>query len=222
MYRWEITRAALAQRVFAVVRSETYDEASATADTLLSAGITSLEISLTTPFALEAVTTLSRELGNDAVIGAGTVLDAVSARMAVDAGARFLVSPSLDAEVIRTGHRYGVPVFPGVATPTEMVRALELGADALKLFPASAHRPGWLRDVRAALPQAPVLPTGGVTVETAPEWIAAGAVAVGMGSALSEGDRETVAKRAADLLARLADAAPQPPAGPEVPGLYDV
>lgn len=208
MYRWEITRAALAQRVFAIVRGETYDQASATADTLLSAGITSLEISLTTPFALEAVTTLTRELGDDAVIGAGTVLDATSARMAVDAGARFLVSPSLDAEVIRTGHRYGVPVFPGVATPTEMVQALELGADALKLFAASAHTPGWLRDVRAALPQAPLMPTGGVSVESAPEWITAGAVAVGMGAALSEGDRDTVAKRAADLLARLADAAP--------------
>ncbi|MET9291396.1 bifunctional 4-hydroxy-2-oxoglutarate aldolase/2-dehydro-3-deoxy-phosphogluconate aldolase [Streptomyces sp. NPDC003077] len=212
MYRWEITRAALAQRVFAIVRSESYDEASATADTLLSAGITSLEISLTTPFALEAVTTLTRELGDDAVIGAGTVLDATSARMAVDAGARFLVSPSLDAEVIRTGHRYGIPVFPGVATPTEMVRAMELGADALKLFPASAHRPDWLRDVRAALPQAPVVPTGGVTIESAPEWIAAGAVAVGMGASLAEGDRDTVAKRAAELLARLADVAP-PEAG---------
>ncbi|UNO39328.1 bifunctional 4-hydroxy-2-oxoglutarate aldolase/2-dehydro-3-deoxy-phosphogluconate aldolase [Streptomyces sp. MST-110588] len=218
MYRWEITRAALAQRVFAIVRSETYDEASATADTLLSAGITSLEISLTTPFALEAVTTLARELGNDAVIGAGTVLDAASARMAVDAGARFLVSPSLDPEVIRTGHRYGVPVFPGVATPTEMVRALELGADAVKLFPASACHPGWLKDVRAALPQAAVLPTGGVSVESAPEWIAAGAVAVGMGAALSEGDRETVSKRAADLLARLADAAPA--SGADDDGLY--
>ncbi|MFE2225417.1 bifunctional 4-hydroxy-2-oxoglutarate aldolase/2-dehydro-3-deoxy-phosphogluconate aldolase [Streptomyces kronopolitis] len=211
MYRWEITRAALAQRVFAIVRSRTYDEASATADTLLSAGITSLEISLTTPFALEAVTTLSRELGDDAVIGAGTVLDGASARMAVDAGARYLVSPSLDAEVIRTGHRYGVPVFPGVATPTEMVRALELGADAVKLFPASAHDPSWLTEVQAALPQVPVLPTGGVTVDSAPEWIAAGAVAVGMGTALSEGDRDTVAKRAADLLVRLEEAAPGRP-----------
>ncbi|GGU80403.1 2-keto-3-deoxy-phosphogluconate aldolase [Streptomyces albospinus] len=213
MYRWEITRAALAQRVFAIVRSATYDEASATADTLLSAGITSLEISLTTPFALEAVTTLTRELGDDAVIGAGTVLDAVSARMAVDAGARFLVSPSLDAEVIRTAHRYGVPVFAGVSTPSEIVRGLELGADALKLFPAAGHHPSWIGDVRAALPQAPLLPTGGVTTQTAPEWIAAGAVAVGMGSALSEGDRETVAKRAADLLARLADAVPEQPGG---------
>ncbi|MFD8548228.1 bifunctional 4-hydroxy-2-oxoglutarate aldolase/2-dehydro-3-deoxy-phosphogluconate aldolase [Streptomyces sp. NPDC059649] len=220
MYRWEITRAALAQRVFAIVRSKTYDEASATADTLLSAGITTLEISLTTPFALEAVTTLTRELGEDAVIGAGTVLDAMSARMAVDAGARFLVSPSLDPEVIRTAHRYGVPVFPGVSTPTEIVRALELGADALKLFPASTHDPSWLREVRAALPQAPLLPTGGVTVDSAPEWIAAGAAAVGMGAALSEGDRDTVSKRAAELLTRLAEAAPDGSAGDDVGGLY--
>ncbi|KAK1182986.1 bifunctional 4-hydroxy-2-oxoglutarate aldolase/2-dehydro-3-deoxy-phosphogluconate aldolase [Streptomyces sp. NBS 14/10] len=208
MYRWEITRAALAQRIFAIVRSDSYDHATATADTLLSAGLTTVEFSLTTPFALEAVTTLVREVGDEAVIGAGTVLDAASARMAVDAGARFLVSPSLDPEVIRTGHRYGLPVFPGVATPTEMVRALELGADALKLFPASAHSPRWVRDVRAALPQAALLPTGGVTVAEAPEWIAAGAVACGMGSALSEGDRDVVAKRAAELLARLQDLAP--------------
>ena len=208
MYRWEITRAALEQRVFAIVRAESYEKATAAADTLLGAGITSLEISLTTPFALEAISTLRRETGDDSVIGAGTVLDGPSARLAVDAGARFLVSPSLDAEVIRTGHRYGVPVFPGVATPTEMVRAMELGADALKLFPASAHGPRWLRDVRAALPQAPVLPTGGVTVEDAPEWIAAGAAACGMGSALAEGDRETVAKRVTELLQRLEDAVP--------------
>lgn len=110
--------------------------------------------------------------------------------------------------MIRTGHRYGVPVFAGVATPTEIVQGMELGADALKLFPASGHTPGWLSDVRAALPQAPLVPTGGVTVENAPEWIAAGAVAVGMGSALSAGDRDTVTKRAAALLPLLADAAP--------------
>ncbi|WP_338932413.1 bifunctional 4-hydroxy-2-oxoglutarate aldolase/2-dehydro-3-deoxy-phosphogluconate aldolase [Streptomyces netropsis] len=207
MYRWEITGAALAQRVLAVVRGDSYDRATATAGTLLSAGITSLEISLATPFALEVVTTLAREVGDEALIGAGGVLDAPSARMAVEAGARFLVSPSLDPEVIRTGHRYGVPVFPGVSTPTEIVRALELGADALKLFPASAHHPGWIEDIRAALPQSALLPTGGITIDSAPEWIAAGAVACAMGSVLSEGDRDTVAKRAADLLGRLADAA---------------
>lgn len=211
MYRWEITRAALEQRVFAIVRSDSYERATAAADTLLGAGITSLEISLTTPYGFDAIATLRRETGDDCVIGAGTVLDAASARLAVDAGARFLVSPSLDAEVIRTGHRYGVPVFPGVATPTEMVTALELGADALKLFPASGQSPRWLKDVLAALPQAAVLPTGGVTVENAPEWIAAGAVACGMGSALADGDRETVTKRVTELLQRLEDAVPPPP-----------
>jgi 2-dehydro-3-deoxyphosphogluconate aldolase/(4S)-4-hydroxy-2-oxoglutarate aldolase len=209
VYRWEITRAALEQRVFAIVRSDTYERATETADTLLGAGISSLEISLTTPFALDAITTLRRETGEDSVIGAGTVLDAASARLAIDAGARFLVSPSLEPGVISTGHRYGVPVFPGVTTPTEIVRAMELGADALKVFPASGHDPRWLRDVRAPLPQAALLPTGGVTVENAPEWIAAGAVACGMGAALAEGDRETVSKRVSELLQRLEDAAPE-------------
>lgn len=205
MYRWEITRAALAQRVVAIIRAASYDEAAACADTLLSAGLTTVEISLTTPFALEAVTTMVREVGDDAVIGAATVLDATSARMAVDAGARFLSSPGLDPEVIRTGHRYGVPVFPGAATPGEVVRALELGADAVKVFPASALTPGWVRDVRGLLPQAALIPTGGITAEAAPEWIAAGAVACGMSSGLTDGDRDTVLKRATALLSRLSE-----------------
>jgi 2-dehydro-3-deoxyphosphogluconate aldolase/(4S)-4-hydroxy-2-oxoglutarate aldolase len=205
VYRWEITRAALAQRVFATIRSESYDQAAATADTLLSAGLTTLEISLTTPFALEAVTTLVREVGDDAVIGAGTVLDDISARMAIEAGARFLLSPNLDEQVLRTGHRYGVPVFPGVATPTEAVRAMEMGADALTLYPATAYTPDWVVDVRAIIPHAPLLPVGGITITAAPDWVAAGAAAVGMGSALTEGDRETVTKRLTELLERLAD-----------------
>jgi 2-dehydro-3-deoxyphosphogluconate aldolase/(4S)-4-hydroxy-2-oxoglutarate aldolase len=207
VYRWETTRAALAQRVFATIRSESYDQAAATADTLLSAGLTTLEISLTTPFALEAVTTLVREVGDDAVIGAGTVLDGVSARMAIEAGARFLLSPSLNEDVLRTGHRYGIPVFPGVATPGEVVRAMELGADALTLYPATSFTAAWVTDVLAIMPQAALLPSGGITVAAAPDWVAAGAVAVGMGSALTAGDRETVTKRLTELLDRLADTA---------------
>jgi 2-dehydro-3-deoxyphosphogluconate aldolase / (4S)-4-hydroxy-2-oxoglutarate aldolase len=210
LYRWEITRAALAQRVFAIVRGDTYEQVMKGADTLLTAGIEALEISLSSPFALDAIGMLRRETGDDAIVGAGAVLDAASARTAVDAGARFLASPGLDAEVIRTGHRHGLPVFPGVVTPTEMIQALELGADALKLFPASGRSPAWLRDVRAALPQAPLLPTGGVTLETAPEWIAAGAVACGMGSAFAGGDRETTAKNVTGLLQRLEEAASAP------------
>ncbi|KJY43217.1 2-dehydro-3-deoxyphosphogluconate aldolase [Streptomyces sp. NRRL B-1568] len=208
MYRWEITRAALAQRIVALVRGDSYDQATVTAGTLLSAGITTLEISLTTPFALEAIATLAREVGEEAVIGAGAVLDGPSARMAVEAGARFLASPGLDPAVIRTGHRYGVPAFPGVATPTEILRALELGADALKLFPAAARHPDWVGEIRAELPQAALVPSGGISVDSAPDWIAAGAVACGMGAELSGGDRDSVAKRAGELLGRLADAEP--------------
>jgi 2-dehydro-3-deoxyphosphogluconate aldolase/(4S)-4-hydroxy-2-oxoglutarate aldolase len=134
------------------------------------------------------------------------VLDAPAARDAVEAGACFLVSPSLNAEVIRTGHRYGVPVFPGVTTPSEMVRALEEGADALKLFPVSGLSPAWLSDVRAALPRAPVIPTGGVSIDNAPDWIAAGAVACGMGSALTAGGAEVAGERVTALLKRLDEA----------------
>ncbi|MFF0743929.1 bifunctional 4-hydroxy-2-oxoglutarate aldolase/2-dehydro-3-deoxy-phosphogluconate aldolase [Streptomyces sp. NPDC004111] len=205
MYRWEIVRAVTEQRVFGIVRAGRAEAAVSAAEAVLDAGLHAVEVALTTPRALSAVARLT-ESRPDALVGAGTVLDGAAARAAVEAGARFLVSPSLHADVVRTGHRYGVPVFPGVATPTEMVRALEEGADALKLFPASAVQPSWLRDVRAALPQAPVIPTGGVTVENAPAWIAAGAVACGMGSALTSGGARQAGERVKSLLSRLAGA----------------
>ncbi|MFJ2740266.1 bifunctional 4-hydroxy-2-oxoglutarate aldolase/2-dehydro-3-deoxy-phosphogluconate aldolase [Streptomyces sp. NPDC087440] len=205
-YRWELVRAVTEQRVFGIVRSAGPEDAVAAATQVLDAGLHAVEVSLTTPRALTAVAHLA-ETRPEALIGAGTVIDGAAARAAVEAGARFLVSPSLHPEVIRTGHRYGVPVFPGVATPTEMVRALEEGADGLKLFPASAVSPSWLRDVRAALPQAPVIPTGGVTIDNAPEWISAGAVACGMGSALTSGGAGAAGERVRTLLDRLARAA---------------
>lgn len=205
MYRWEIVRAVTAQRVFGIVRSGSVEEAATGARAVLDAGLRAVEVALTTPGALTALARVRADRP-EALLGAGTVLDGAAARAAVEAGARFLVSPSLHPEVIRTGHRYGVPVFPGVSTPTEMVRALEEGADALKLFPASAVGPSWLSDIRAALPQAPVIPTGGVTIEDAPEWIAAGAVACGMGSALTSGGAAAAGERVAALLDRLARA----------------
>ncbi|MEU9834113.1 bifunctional 4-hydroxy-2-oxoglutarate aldolase/2-dehydro-3-deoxy-phosphogluconate aldolase [Streptosporangium sp. NPDC048047] len=207
MYRWEITRRAVAQRVIGIVRSAGAAEATDVARGMLDAGLRTLEVALTTPDALRAIRETIAQAPPDALVGAGTVLDEAAARAAVEAGARFLVSPSLHPEVIRTGHRYGVPVIPGAASPTEIVRALELGADAVKLFPASAFGPGWLRDVRAALPQAPLVPTGGVTADTAPEWIAAGAVACGMGSALTSGGPGETRERVRNLLAALREAA---------------
>ncbi|MFI6602628.1 bifunctional 4-hydroxy-2-oxoglutarate aldolase/2-dehydro-3-deoxy-phosphogluconate aldolase [Nonomuraea sp. NPDC050536] len=205
MYRWETVAAVTGQRVFGIVRAARPEEAVAAAEAVLDAGLRAVEVALTTPRAVSALARLA-ESRPEALIGAGTVLDEAAARAAIEAGARFLVSPSLHPAVIRTGHRYGVPVFPGIATPTEMVRALEEGADGLKLFPASGVDPAWLRDVRAALPQAPVIPTGGVTIDNAPDWIAAGAVACGMGSALTSGGAAAAGERVAALLDRLAAA----------------
>ncbi|SDF77298.1 2-dehydro-3-deoxyphosphogluconate aldolase / (4S)-4-hydroxy-2-oxoglutarate aldolase [Lentzea fradiae] len=116
------------------------------------------------------------------MIGAGSVLDEVSAVAAVRAGARFLVAPNLNVSVIRAEHRYGAAVLPGAGTVSEVVQALEAGADAVKVFPAPTPR--WVRDVLAVLPHAPLVPTGGVEPADVPAWLEAGAVACGVGSAL--------------------------------------
>ncbi|SPL89264.1 4-Hydroxy-2-oxoglutarate aldolase @ 2-dehydro-3-deoxyphosphogluconate aldolase [[Actinomadura] parvosata subsp. kistnae] len=205
LYRWELVQAVTGQRVFGIVRSAGPQEAVAAAEAMLDAGLNAVEVALTTPRALTAVARLA-EQRPDALVGAGTVLDEAAARAAVEAGACFLVSPHLNPGVIRTGHRYGVPVFPGAATPTEIVRALEEGADAVKLFPASAVTPSWLQAVRAAIPQLPAIPTGGVTIDDAPGWIAAGAIACGMGSALTSGGAQAAERRVTTLLTRLAQA----------------
>ncbi|WP_336216064.1 bifunctional 4-hydroxy-2-oxoglutarate aldolase/2-dehydro-3-deoxy-phosphogluconate aldolase [Nonomuraea sp. LPB2021202275-12-8] len=202
-YRWEIMSQIAEQRVIGIVRTATPAQAVEPVRDMLAAGLRTVEVALTTPDALTAIREIVAAAPADALIGAGTVLDAAAAGAAIEAGARFLVSPSLHADVIRTGHRHGVAVIPGVATPTEIVRGLELGADALKLFPASGWSPSWLKDVRAALPQAPIVPTGGISVDSAPHWIAAGAVACGMGSALTSGGPLEASGRVARLLAAI-------------------
>ncbi|MGW4482328.1 bifunctional 4-hydroxy-2-oxoglutarate aldolase/2-dehydro-3-deoxy-phosphogluconate aldolase [Amycolatopsis sp. NPDC004368] len=198
-YRWEITHAALRQGVVGIVRTPDAASAVVAARAALDAGLRSIEVPLTNPGALAAI----EELGAaypDATIGAGTVLDEASAVLAIRAGARFLVSPNVEAAVIRTAHRYGAAAFPGAGSVTEIVRALEEGADAVKVFPATALGPRWVKDVRAALPQAPLVPTGGIAPEDVPEWLAAGAVAVGMGSALTRGTAEDIRARVAAMV----------------------
>lgn len=171
-WRWEASARIAQRRVVAIVRADAAAVAEQVGDAVIEAGLDVLEVPLTTPDALGAIERLSRRHPG-ALIGAGTVLDAASARLAILAGARFLVSPSLTLDVIATGHRYGVAVLPGVQTPTEVVAALEAGADLIKLFPADEHAPGYVRAIRAALPQAPLVPTGGVDASNAATWLAA-------------------------------------------------
>lgn len=192
----------MAQRVIGIVRTADAESALAATSTLVGAGLQSVEITLTNPAALQAISEARRQFP-DAVIGAGSVLDGASAVAAIRAGAAYLVSPTFSADTIRSARRYGVPTVIGTGSATEMLNALEAGAEAVKLFPASSFTPKWVSDVRAALPQLPIVPTGGVTPENAPEWIAAGAAAVGIGSALTKGDPDESARRIIALLAAL-------------------
>ncbi len=207
MYRWQVMTRIAEQRVIGIVRA---DDAGAAVDAgtrLVTAGLGVVEVAFTTPDTTDAIRELTRgDTASAALIGAGTVLDAATARLAILAGARFLVCPHVDPDVIATGHRYDVPVLPGAHTTTEILRAMTAGADAVKLFPASIGGPSGLRDIRGPLPHVPFIPTGGITIDEAPAYIASGAVAVGLGSALTRGSGSEIADRAARLLDALREA----------------
>ena len=200
-FRWEVMAGVARERVVAIVRTGEAAAARQRCETLFAAGARVLEVSLTTPGALDVVAELAAA-APDAVIGVGTVLDDTSARLAALAGAAFVVTPTLDPRVIATAHRYGLCAIPGVASPSEAVAALDAGADAVKLFPAVALGVAGLAAIREALPQVPFVPTGGVRIEDADEWLAAGAVALGMGGALSRLAADN-ATQAAEFLRRL-------------------
>ena len=169
-----------------------------------AAGVDVVEVALTTPGGLRAIETLNAEVEGRRILGAGTVLDAATARLAILAGARLLVTPTLMEDVIEVGQRYGVATVIGCSTPTEMLLATTLGADLVKVFPASLWSPAILRDVLQALPQLDLVPTGGIAPDTAADWIRAGASAVGIGSGLTKGDDPAAQVRT--LLASVRDA----------------
>ena len=190
--------------VIGIVRTGGAEQAVSLSRQIWQAGVSVVEVALTTPRGLQALETLREEMSGEQVLGAGTVLDAASARAAVLAGAQVLVTPTLAEDVIEVGRRYGIVTVIGCSTPTELLQATTLGADFVKVFPASLWSPAVLADVLAALPQLRCVPTGGVTPDTAADWIRAGAVAVGIGSALTKGDDP--GDRARALLAALRDA----------------
>ncbi len=190
--RLDALRSIERQRALAVVRLDDARPLRPVLEALAAGGICTAEITVTTPGALAAMETLTDELGSRILIGAGSVLDPETARLAILAGARFIVGPTFSPAVLAVCHRYDVVAIPGAYSPTEIVTAWEAGADVIKLFPAGTLGPGYLRDLRGPLPQVRLLPTGGVTAENAVEFLAAGAMAVGVGGALV--DRELVAR----------------------------
>lgn len=173
--------------VIGIVRTDSFDRAVDLSRRLWSYGIRAVEVALTTPDGLKAIETLASDRPDGAILGAGTVLDAQTARLAVLAGAQLLVTPTIVDGVIEVAQRSGVASIIGSATPTEMLQAQTSGADLVKVFPASSWSPGSLKDVLQALPQLRCVPTGGIKPSDAADWITAGATAVGLGSALTNG-----------------------------------
>lgn len=184
MFKHDVIARILRTGVIAIVRLDSAESLRRVADAVLEGGIDIIEFTMTTPGALDILESATAEFGDRVILGAGTVLDPESARAAVLAGARFIVSPNLNAKTIELCHRYGAVAVPGVLTPTEIVAALQAGADLIKVFPASLGGPDYIKAVRAPLPQAPLVPTGGVEVENAGDYIRAGAVAVAIGGSL--------------------------------------
>jgi 2-dehydro-3-deoxyphosphogluconate aldolase/(4S)-4-hydroxy-2-oxoglutarate aldolase len=193
--------------IIPVVRARSADEAMKAIDAIREGGISILEITMTVPGAAELILEVSQRYGTDALVGAGTVLDSETARACIVAGARFIVSPSLDLETIAVCRRYGVAVLPGALTPTEVVTAWKAGADFVKVFPAGAVGGAtYIKSLKAPLPQIELVPTGGVSLITAADFIRAGASALGVGAdlvdlkAIREGKTQLIAERAREFV----------------------
>jgi 2-dehydro-3-deoxyphosphogluconate aldolase / (4S)-4-hydroxy-2-oxoglutarate aldolase len=196
--RADVVRRIEADGVVAVIRLTDASQLRAVADALAAGGVRALEVTMTVPRAVELIEELALSLPPEILVGAGTVLDAETARQVIGAGARFVVSPVFRPAVIEMSHRHDVAVMPGCFTPTEILAAWEQGADVVKVFPATALGPAFFRDIRGPLPQLRLMPTGGVTVDNASDWIRAGAVAIGVGTALVE--RAAVEQRRFDAI----------------------
>jgi 2-dehydro-3-deoxyphosphogluconate aldolase/(4S)-4-hydroxy-2-oxoglutarate aldolase len=171
----------------AVIRAENADQAARIADACALGGVAALEITFTVPGAAGVIEHLAKKCSKDIFLGAGTVLDPETARIAILAGAQFVVSPAVNAETARLCNRYQVPYMPGAGTISEVIAAMESGADIVKVFPGEILGPAFVKAVKGPLPQAQLMPTGGVSLENVAHWIKAGSIAIGVGGNLTAG-----------------------------------
>jgi 2-dehydro-3-deoxyphosphogluconate aldolase / (4S)-4-hydroxy-2-oxoglutarate aldolase len=175
----------------AVLRAENSQQAARIAEACAEGGVEAVEITFTVPGAIDVIGELAKRFTVDQIlIGAGTVLDPETARAAILSGAQFVVSPSLNPKTARLCHRYQIPDIPGASTVKEVIEGMECGADIVKVFPGEILGPAFVKAVRAPLPQASLMPTGGVTLDNVGEWLQAGCVAVGVGGSLTAGAKK--------------------------------
>ena len=207
MKREDILASILISKIVAIIRLDNAEPVHTTALALHSGGVPVIEVTMGTPNALQEIYKLSQIKG--VLPGVGSVINQEQAIEAVKAGAQFIVTPASKSEIISTAHELGKPVFSGALTPTEILQAYEWGADVVKLFPASTFGMSYFKAVKAPMPQIPMMPTGGVTIENAKSWIDQGAVCLGVGSTLvnkdliAQGKFDEIAARAKEMRAQI-------------------
>jgi len=211
MSRQELVTRIRDNGLVAVVRAESAEKAYRIFDACIEGGVAAIEITFTVPGAHKIIEDLaSKYTSGDIIIGAGTVLDPETARIAILSGAQYIVSPNVNIETIKLCNRYQVPSMPGAMTIKEILEGMEAGADIIKIFPGNLFGPSIIKSVMGPIPQAPMMPTGGVSIETVKDWIEAGAVAVGAGSSLTKGsktgDYAAITATAKEFLKRIKEA----------------
>jgi len=206
LQKYEVLKRIEKTGIVAVVRAKDSEEAKNIAYACIDGGIDSIEITFTVPGAHKVIEALVDEFGDKLLVGAGTVLDSETARAALLAGAKYIVSPNFDLDTAKLCNRYQVPYMPGCMTITEMIKAMESGVDIIKVFPGSAFGPSFIKAIKGPLPQANLMPTGGVSLDNVDQWIKNGCIAVGVGGALTKGSKEDMTKAAKAFVEKIKEA----------------
>ncbi|MCT4566066.1 MAG: bifunctional 2-keto-4-hydroxyglutarate aldolase/2-keto-3-deoxy-6-phosphogluconate aldolase [Maledivibacter sp.] len=206
MKRHEIIKRIEDTGIVAVVRAENTEKAVNISKACMEGGIDAIEVTFTVPGAHRVIEDLVNEFGDRLLVGAGTVLDSETARIAILAGAKYIVSPGFDLDTAKLCNRYQIPYMPGCMTIKEMITAMEAGADVIKVFPGSAFGPSFIKAIKGPLPQAVLMPTGGVSLDNVDQWIKNGCVAVGAGGALTKGSREDITETAKKFVSKIKEA----------------
>ena len=206
MRKYEVLKRIEDVGIIAVIRAENSEKAKKISLACMEGGIDSIEITFTVPGADDVIKNLTKEFGNKLLVGAGTVLDSETARIAILAGAKYIVSPAFDIETAKLCNRYQVPYMPGCMTITEMITAMEAGADVIKVFPGSSFGPSFIKAVKGPLPQAVLMPTGGVSIDNVDQWIKNGCIAVGVGGNLTKGSSEDMTNAAKEFVEKIKEA----------------
>lgn len=206
MKRYEILKRIEDTGIVAVVRAENTEKAINISKACMAGGIDAIEITFTVPGAHKVIEDLINEFGDKLLVGAGTVLDSETARIAILAGAKYIVSAAFDLETAKLCNRYQIPYMPGCMTIKEMITAMEAGADVIKVFPGSVFGPSFIKAVKGPLPQAVLMPTGGVSLDNVDQWIKNGCVAVGAGGALTKGSMKDITETAKKFVEKIKEA----------------